>query len=142
MKKKIALFSLFVLFSLPIFAQNIFTAAKTNDIPGIQFLLANGSHVNARDAKGETPLIVAVQNGQLRAAKLLLELDADINMQDKAGNTALIVAVNAGNTALVKALLARGADAKITDKTKKNAMDYAKASNMADILNLLNNNNI
>jgi len=142
MKKKITLLSLFVLFSLQIFAQNIFTAAQTNDIPGIKFLLANGSHVNARDAKGETPLIVAAQNGQLRAAKLLLELDADINMQDKAGNTALIVAVNAGNTEMVKALLARGADAKITDKTQKSAMDYAKASNMADILNLLNNNNI
>jgi len=140
MKKKITLLTLFVLFSLPIFAQNIFTAAQTNDIPGIKFLLANGAHVNARDAKGETPLIVAVQSGQLRAAKLLLELDADINLQDKAGNTALITAVNAGNTQLVKALLARGADINIIDKNKKNAMDYAKASNMADILNLLNTN--
>jgi ankyrin repeat protein len=140
MKKKVILLSLFVLFSLPIFAQNIFTAAQSNDIPGIKFLLNNGVSVNSRNAQGQTPLIVAVQNGQLRAAKLLLEEDADINLQDKAGNTALIDAVNSGNTALVKTLIDRGADITIMDKNHKDAADYAKAANKTDMLSLLKTN--
>jgi ankyrin repeat protein len=140
MKKKILLLSLFTLFALPIFAQNVFDAVQNNDIPGIQFLAANGSNLNARNAQGETPLIIAVANGQLRVAKILLELNANIDMKDKKGNTALIEAVNTDKLDIVKYLINRGADISITDKKHMSAADYAKIQANADMLTLFKSN--
>jgi len=136
MKKKIILLSFFTLFTLPIFAQSIFDAVKNNDIPGIQFLAVNGANLNAHNAQGETPLIIAVENGQLRVAKILLELNANIDMKDKKGNTALIAAVNTDKLDIVRYLINRGADVGITDKKHMSAADYARVQANADILTL------
>jgi len=140
MKKKIILFSFFSLFTLPIFAQSIFVAVQDNDIPGIQFLAANGTNLNTRNAQGETPLIVAVQNDQLRVAKMLLELNADIDMKDKAGNTALIEAIDEDKIDLVKFLINRGADIKVTDKKHLSAYDHAKLKANPELLSLFQSN--
>lgn len=137
MKKKVILLGLSLFLSLPIFAQNIFKAAQSNDVTGIKFLLNYGVNINTRDVKGNTPLIIAVKENQLRAADFLIEKDADINLQDNEGNTALIAAVHAGNTSLIKTLIQHGADAKIEDKNHKSAADYAKRLNDPTILSML-----
>lgn len=69
----------------------------------VQLLVEYGADVNATNNKGETPLMVAVQNSHKESNKqdrpngafnqtiqLLLENGADINAQDKNGKTALM----------------------------------------------------
>lgn len=100
------LLALTLLLSLPIFAQNIFTAIQENDAPGVKFLLSRGVNINAKDAEGNTPIINAVKNEQPRIVKLILQMnDVDVDFQDKLGNTALILACKSGNAESVCYLL-------------------------------------
>src|ERR1700744_2053035 len=92
MKKRITLFSVLLLFTLPIFAQDIFTAIQENDVAGVRYFVTKGTDLNTRDKQGATPLITAVKGGQYKIVRLLVCRDIKVNLQDKAGNTALIVA--------------------------------------------------
>lgn len=105
MKKKIILLPLLFLLAVPAWAQNIFKAAQFNDITGLKFLLNYGINVDDKDALGNTPLIIAIKNGQKRAADFLLEKDANVDAQNKAGNTALIIACTNGDMEDVNLLI-------------------------------------
>ena len=71
--------------------------------------------VELRDEHGNTPLIVAVQQGHKRMAKLLLAAEADVNAQNKDGNTAMHYAVMYGYQPLARYLASKGADEFITN---------------------------
>jgi ankyrin repeat protein len=69
---------------------DVFSLARNNRYDALKQLAANGDlPVEVRDAKGNTLLLVACQNGLKRLVKLLLRHGADINAQNNAGNTAL-----------------------------------------------------
>lgn len=56
---------------------------------------------------GETPLLVAAQNGYEATVKLLLAIEGiEVNHADKTGDTPLITAVRNGHEGVVKQLLA------------------------------------
>lgn len=55
----------------------------------IRFLIGNGADINARNASGETPLMVAAAKGNITAMRLLLERGAVITQRDDAGYTVL-----------------------------------------------------
>jgi ankyrin repeat protein len=69
-------------------------AVAAPDLPEIVKLLRSGAQINARsrDYSGETPLIIAIQNGfmpgMFEAIALLIEYDANINAKDNTGMTA------------------------------------------------------
>ncbi len=66
---------------------------------------------NARGPDGMTPLMMAVKQGHVQAARALLGFGADPNLQSSDGKTALILATSTGRqTETVRALLAAGAD--------------------------------
>jgi ankyrin repeat protein len=74
-------------------------------------LLDNGADVNARDADGNTPLILASFYASPVCVKLLIEKGADLNTANKAGATALIrAATNYEKTCL---LVAAGAKVRV-----------------------------
>jgi ankyrin repeat protein len=56
--------------------------------------------------KGETPLILAAERGNLEIAKLLLAKGADPNMKDRSGASALSLAKEKGNKAMLELLSA------------------------------------
>jgi ankyrin repeat protein len=54
-------------------------AAGQGGIRRIEELLAGGAQIGAKDGQASTPLISAVVNGRLEAARWLLERGADID---------------------------------------------------------------
>jgi ankyrin repeat protein len=58
------------------------------------FMLAEmGVEVNMPDSKGNTPLLVAVQNQKETSVKFLISLGANVNTANDHGHTPLHVAV-------------------------------------------------
>jgi hypothetical protein len=75
----------------------------------LRFLLEHGADKNALAPNLYTPLMLAVRNGHLEAAKVLLKDDVDVSHQGPAGETALGIAQRQNDTDLVELLKRAGA---------------------------------
>lgn len=123
--------------------------------------------VNALDAHGESPLMMAALKGQFDMAKELIDKGADINKTgwtplhyaatgghakivsllldhyayiDAAspnGTTPLMMAAYYGNAATVKLLLDEGADPTLKNQQGLNAIDFAQRAHRPDAANLI-----
>jgi ankyrin repeat protein len=82
-----------------------------------------GIDPNVRDAHGNTPLIVACQNGAGRVAKLCLRRGADVNEKNAKRNTALHFAATFGFDALARWLVENGADKHAVNDNGKKPFD-------------------
>ena len=75
------------------------------DIAVIEFLLDKGADVNKRDGIfKESPLMVAAENGRVKAVKTLLKHGADPHITNKYGKTALDIANQYKQTGVVAIL--------------------------------------
>lgn len=101
-------------------------AVRRPDI--LRLLIERGANINAQNTFGKTPLMYAIQFGNLESIKILLEHGADINLATfpektkysetmiKASNrTPLMYAAWHANSEIVKFLLAKGANPNIKD---------------------------
>ena len=88
----------------------LWSAAKENDLLTLQRLCGEGHHLDARDHRGYSALMLAAYSGNLEAFGYLLERGADPNSVDLAGNTVLMGATFKGHEEIVRRLLAAGAD--------------------------------
>lgn len=92
----------------------------------MQYLLQHKADPNIRDAKGNTPMMLAALNGRDDIIDLLLTYKANPNLANSSGQTALILAVNARNETIARMLIAKGADPDQTDNLAGlSARDYA-----------------
>src|SRR5262249_4560672 len=69
---------------------DLVTAIRNADAQAVRKLLENGTEVNARDAEGNTPLILASFYASPECLELLIEKGADVNGANRAGATPLI----------------------------------------------------
>ncbi len=98
-------------------AEPLFSAVRDNRISEIERLLSSGANVNARDAVGNTALLVASWSGHVDMASLLLAHGADPNLrQIQTGWTPLHAALVSdtstspeGRAQIVRLLLAHNA---------------------------------
>ena len=90
-------------------ANNLFDAAKGNQVDRIVVLVKAGADINAADTSGFTPLHWAAYKGQVEAVETLLEYGANIDARDGDHATPLFVAVLNRQTLVAKFLLAKGA---------------------------------
>ncbi|WP_456404824.1 ankyrin repeat domain-containing protein [Thiolapillus sp.] len=58
----------------------------------IRYLAQHGANLEARDSKGDTPLLIAIRQGNHKLAKHLVNFGADVTVTDAAGKTALEIA--------------------------------------------------
>jgi ankyrin repeat protein len=71
-------------------AAELVAAIRNGDVRVIRTLFDNGADVNAHDAEGNTPLILASFYASPECLELLIEKGADVNSVNKAGATPLI----------------------------------------------------
>ena len=106
----------------------------------VKVLLEASANPNLADEDtGGTPLIYAVESGDVETASLLLEAGADINSQNITGKTALMKAAEFGNVEIAKTLLQSGADINIKNHEGKLALNYAQDKKHTEIVQLLKN---
>jgi RNA polymerase sigma-70 factor (ECF subfamily) len=82
----------------------LWAAAKSGDMPGLQAALASSPDVNALDASGRSALILAIQNNHLRVVQALLAHGANPNTPDAHGYTPMRVARVHSNVEILNAL--------------------------------------
>lgn len=95
--------------SIPAEPANLHDAAKAGDMAALEALLGEGCDVNGRDARGITPLGVAVGFNRLPVVKALLAAKAGVGLTDGKGNTALHYAAGYGRKDAAALLLEAGA---------------------------------
>ncbi len=64
-------------------------AASHRDIEAVRSSLTAGADINAADARGMTPLMLAAKEGDAKIVKLLLRNHANTTLRDARGWTAL-----------------------------------------------------
>lgn len=88
----------------------LFSAIANDNSGSLSTLFLRGADPNARNAKGQTALILALQEGSEKAtAALLAHPGIRIDDSNAAGETALMMAALKGRLGAMRALLARGA---------------------------------
>ena len=102
---------------------HIVTARR--DLTWMQFLVSHGANVNARDAKGTTPLVLASNLGFIDGVDYLITSGAKVDEPNNTGETPLITAVHRRDLAMVRVLLKAGANADRPDNSGRSARDYA-----------------
>lgn len=104
----------------------------------IELLLHYGADVTTADAKGNTPLIEACENGRVDLVKTLLKKGADVNARRVDGRSALTEGVGSRNHKLVEILLSHGADDKVQVTPGQSLIDLAKTQyNTQEMIALL-----
>lgn len=107
---------------------NLHEAAKTGDEDLTRRLLEEGAQVDGRDARGITPLGVAVGFNKLPVVRALLDNGADVALIDARGNTALHYAAGYGRKDAAEVLLAAGAVATVTNTDGQTPSQVAKCN--------------
>ena len=101
-------------------------AAQSGDIAGLQAALAAGVQVDARDGRGWTALMYAVNKGYTLLVAPLLAAGADPDVRAPDGATGLFMAAAHGHTEVIEQLMEADADPKVKGPKGKTAVDVAR----------------
>lgn len=105
-------------------ALHIVTRAR--DLPWMKQVLSWNAKVDLKDARGNTPLMIAAELDFVEGADLLIRQRANVNVTNSSGETPLIVAVQRRGAAMVRLLLLNGANPDKADASAGlSARDYA-----------------
>ena len=110
--------------------------ARNGDATGLGALLKGGLTVDARDAKGNTLLMLAGYHGRAEVVKLLLKSGATVDLRNDKGQTPLGGVAFKGYVEIATLLLDAGADP-LADQGGSTPADYATMFGRQEILMLL-----
>ncbi len=110
--------------------------ARKGDTAGLAALIKDGLAVDARDAKGNTLLMLASYHGRAEVVKLLLKSGATVDLRNDKGQTPLGGVAFKGYVEIATLLLDAGADP-VADQGGSTPADFATLSGKSDILALL-----
>jgi uncharacterized protein len=110
--------------------------ARNGDAIGLGALLKGGQAVDARDAKGNTLLMLASYHGRAEVVKLLLNSGATVDLRNDKGQTPLGGVAFKGYVEIATLLLDAGADP-LADQGGSTPADFATLAGKTEILALL-----
>jgi ankyrin repeat protein len=110
--------------------------ARNGDAIGLGALLKGGLTVDARDAKGNTLLMLASYHGRAEVVKLLLKSGATVDLRNDKGQTPLGGVAFKGYVEIATLLLDAGADP-LADQGGSTPADFATLAGKTEILALL-----
>ena len=110
--------------------------ARNGDTAALAYLLKGGQAVDARDAKGNTLLMLASYHGRTEVVKLLLKSGATVDLRNDKGQTPLGGVAFKGYAEIATLLLDAGADP-LADQGGQTPVDYATMFGRQEILVLL-----
>jgi hypothetical protein len=96
--------------------RNLFSYSRHGKYKQVTDLLKSGCPAGGRDKFGNSPLIIACQNGNARIVKALLRHGAGIDAQNKQGCSGLHYCISYGFNSLSDYLIAKGANDKLLNK--------------------------
>ena len=130
----------------------LFLAIQLSDdecVDAVQFLLRNGTDVNATEVELWTPLHLAAETGYPKVAQILLEHRAEVNLRNEEGQTALHLVstrtmaeefgreLEGERSMLARLLVERGADVTAKDGNNATPLHLASYYGRAEISQLL-----
>jgi hypothetical protein len=125
--------------SIPARPSNLHDAAKAGDAAAVGALLEEGCAVDGRDARGITPLGVAVGFNRLPVVRALLAAGADVGLTDAKGNTALHYAAGYGRKEAAALLLDAGAVADAANSDGQTPVQVAETNRETHMVEYLTN---
>ena len=93
----------------------------------VELLIEKGARKEAKDGDGNTPLILAAEEGHLDIVELLIRNGAVVDVKNGEGQTPLIKAVEWYKIDAAKLLIKMGASKDVKDKRGKTALSHAIA---------------
>jgi hypothetical protein len=103
----------------------------------LSYLLSIGASVNARSARGETPLILAARFGHIETVKKLISIGVDLNALDVDGACGLTWAARLGQADVVDALSKVGAAIDPVDSAGFTPLAHAVRLGHTEVVNVL-----
>ncbi|MDZ4798504.1 MAG: ankyrin repeat domain-containing protein [Bryobacteraceae bacterium] len=107
-------------------SDQIYSAIRENNLPELQRLLKEPGAADARDRRGNTPLMMASGFGTVDAMRVLIDAGADVNAANGIGITAMMW--GAQDLAKLRLLAAKGADVNAKTKLGRTVMMVAAAT--------------
>ena len=115
-----------------------FAAVMDSDLKKVSKMLDD--HPDApqwTDRAGNTPLMMAVIEGDEQICGLLIDKGADVNAVNKHGGNTLARAAHFGHKELVEKLIGRGADVHMKDAAGQDAAAWAEMNGHDDIASVI-----
>lgn len=117
-------------------------AAAKGDLTDVKRHLKRGSALNAVDNNGNTPMMVAAENGRLEIIQYLAGKGADVDSKNRQGITPLRYAVEGNHLDVVRYLVGKGADVSATGDDGKTPLWFAIENDYQELFNGLANNRL
>lgn len=96
--------------------QRLVAAASNGNTSLVIALLRKGADVNARGARGRTPIMAATYRNHVETVAALIDAGADVNLRDNMLNNPFLYAGAEGLLDILKLTVKAGADPKITNR--------------------------
>ena len=73
-------------------------AVASEDLNKAQQLISQGTDINAKDQRGQSPLLPAAYGRSYKIVQLLIEKGTDLNIKNDYGQTPFLIALYRGDT--------------------------------------------
>nr|KAF6307998.1 kinase D interacting substrate 220 [Myotis myotis] len=118
-------------------SQSVINYVEEENIPALKALLEKCKDVDERNECGQTPLMIAAEQGSLEIVKELIKNGANCNLEDLDNWTALISASKEGHLHVVEELLKCGGNLEHRDMGGWTALMWACYKGRTDVVELL-----
>lgn len=120
--------------------KELFQAVVANDIATVKKIVATDTvNLEAKNSKGETPLMIATYKEYNALALYLIDQGANVNTQDDRLNSPFLYAGAEGNIGIVQKSLAHGADFTVFNRYNGTALFPAAEKGHLAVVQLLVN---